>query len=94
MYELAERAREKKDRRAAKLRESESGVATPSSEGRGRGRKGKAKAIEQDFDTPTSGKRKRNQIKQMSVTPSVPDDEEEKRDSVRISSLRNILLLD
>ena len=84
VFELAERNREKKDRRATNklLRDTESGAGTPMSDGRGRGRKGKAKAVE-DFE-PVNGKRKRG-IKSMSVTPSVQDDDDDDRDSVRCS---------
>lgn len=88
IQEIAERNRDKKDRRATNklLRDAEvSGVATPVSDtdSRGRkGRKGKSKMAELDFDTPTNGKRKRG-MKSMSVTPSINDEEEEDRDAKR-----------
>ncbi|TFK47940.1 hypothetical protein OE88DRAFT_1664908 [Heliocybe sulcata] len=87
IQEIADRNREKKDRRATNklLREAEaSGAATPISDGgsRGRGRKGKSKLAELDFDTPTSGKRKRG-MKSMSVTPSINGEDEEDRDAKR-----------
>ncbi|THH13199.1 hypothetical protein EW146_g6993 [Bondarzewia mesenterica] len=89
IFELAERNREKKDRRATNklLREVESGTGTPMSDsGRGRGRKGKAKMTE-DFE-PTNGKRKRG-IKSMSVTPSMQDDDEDERDTKRRKTKNN-----
>ncbi|KZT24683.1 hypothetical protein NEOLEDRAFT_1134735 [Neolentinus lepideus HHB14362 ss-1] len=88
IQEIAERNREKKDRRATNklLRETEaSGAATPISDSgsRGRGgRKGKSKLAELDFDTPASGKRKRG-MKSMSVTPSINDEDDDDREAKR-----------
>jgi len=84
IQQLAERNREKKERRTTSklIREVESGTGTPISEGgRGRGRKGKAKMVEPDFEPVVNGKRKRG-MKSLSVTPSVQEDDDEGRDSV------------
>lgn len=87
LQELVDRARGKKERRAANklLKDTDTpGRNTPASDvGVGRkGKKGKGKMTANDYDTPgASGKRKRG-MKSMSVTPSVIDDEEEERDMV------------
>lgn len=86
MQELVDRARGKKERRAANklLKDSDTpGRGTPTSDvGGRRGKKGKGKMAANDYDTPTlSGKRKRG-MKSMSVTPSVNDDDDEERDMV------------
>ncbi len=89
IQELSERAREKKDKRAANklIRESESRnspalVETETPRGR-KGKKGKGKLVDPPFDTGSaSGKRKRGGLKSMSVTPSINDDDDEERDTV------------
>ena len=86
MQELVDRARGKKERRAANklLKESDTpGRSTPASDvgGGRRGKKGKGKAVN-DYDTPVpSGKRKRG-MKSMSVTPSVNEEDDDERDMV------------
>ncbi|KIJ59828.1 hypothetical protein HYDPIDRAFT_99946 [Hydnomerulius pinastri MD-312] len=89
LQELADRARGKKERRAANklLKDSDTpGRSTPASEtdGRGRkGKKGKAKMVAADYDPPiAAGKRKRG-MKSMSVTPSVNEEDDDDRDSKR-----------
>ncbi|KAA1468433.1 hypothetical protein DENSPDRAFT_833719 [Dentipellis sp. KUC8613] len=79
LQELAERNRERKDRRTtSKLARDESGTGTPVSEsGRGRSRKGKAKMTEPEFE-PVNGKCRRG-MKSMSVTPSIQDDDDDDR---------------
>jgi ATP-dependent helicase STH1/SNF2 len=87
LQELVDRARGKKERRAANklLKETDTpGRNTPASDvGVGRkGKKGKGKMTANDYDTPgVAGKRKRG-MKSMSVTPSVIDDDDEERDMV------------
>jgi len=87
LQELVDRARGKKERRAANklLKESDTpGRNTPASDvGNGRkGKKGKGKMAANDYDTPAlSGKRKRG-MKSMSVTPSVNEDDDDERDMV------------
>ncbi|KAH6917669.1 SNF2-family ATP dependent chromatin remodeling factor snf21 [Coprinopsis sp. MPI-PUGE-AT-0042] len=81
--ELAERAREKKERRVANkaMREGESSRNTPVSElgeARGRGRKkGKAKQADDYAVLPTGSKRKRVGRKSRSITPSMDGDDDE-----------------
>ncbi|KAG2142624.1 SNF2 family N-terminal domain-containing protein [Suillus cothurnatus] len=88
LQELVDRARGKKERRAANklLKETDTpGRNTPASDvGVGRkGKKGKGKMTANDYDTPgVAGKRKRG-MKSMSVTPSVIDDDDEERDMKR-----------
>ncbi|KAG1738616.1 SNF2 family N-terminal domain-containing protein [Suillus paluster] len=88
LQELVDRARGKKERRAANklLKESDTpGRGTPASDvGVGRkGKKGKGKMATNDYDMPTvAGKRKRG-MKSMSVTPSVNEDDDEERDMKR-----------
>ncbi|KAH7908208.1 SNF2 family N-terminal domain-containing protein [Hygrophoropsis aurantiaca] len=89
LQELADRARGKKERRAANrlLKDVDTpSRGTPASESDSRGRKvkkGKAKMAAPDFETPMPiGKRKRG-VKSMSVTPSVNEEEDEERDSKR-----------
>jgi len=81
IQELADRTREKKDRRVQNklLRDTEvSGRNTPASDsvdGRGRKlKKGKAKA--NDYEPVAGSKRKRG-LKSMSATPDMDDDEED-----------------
>ncbi|KAF4623491.1 hypothetical protein D9613_001581 [Agrocybe pediades] len=79
IQELAERARDKKERRLQnRLLKEESGRNTPASDvvdGRGRKpKKGKAKA--NDYDAPISTKRKRA-VKDMSATPDGDDDDDD-----------------
>jgi len=81
IQELADRNREKKERRVQNklLRDTEvSGRNTPASDsvdGRGRKlKKGKAKA--NDYEPAAGSKRKRG-LKSMSVTPDLDDDEED-----------------
>lgn len=86
LQELADKAREKKERRATNklLKESETpGRTTPASETDGRGRKvRKGKTKMADYEPPAAaGKRKRG-MKSMSVTPSINEEDEEDRDSV------------
>jgi ATP-dependent helicase STH1/SNF2 len=89
LQELAERARDKKDRRAMNklLRETEtSGRGTPISdtESRGRkGKKGKNKMNAPDYEpvVPIGNKRKRG-VKSLSVTPSINEEDDEDRDQV------------
>lgn len=97
LQELADRAREKKERRVTNklITDSETpGRSTPASEtDRGRKRKGKTKMA--DYEPPAvAGKRKRP-MKSMSVTPSVNEEEEEDRDSVRfhLYDLRALVLI-
>ncbi|KAG6820238.1 hypothetical protein H0H93_003601 [Arthromyces matolae] len=86
IQELTEKARERKDRRAANklLKDSEaSNRGTPASDLDSRGRKtkkGKAKAS--DYEPNVGSKRKRGQ-KSMSVTPSENGDEEEEQEVKR-----------
>ncbi|KAG1825464.1 SNF2 family N-terminal domain-containing protein [Suillus subaureus] len=88
LQELVDRARGKKERRAANklLKDTDTpGRNTPTSDvGVGRkGKKGKGKMTANDYDTPgVAGKRKRG-MKSMSVTPSVIDDDDEERDMKR-----------
>jgi len=86
LQELADRAREKKERRVTNklIKESETpGRSTPASETDGRGRKRKGKTKMADYEPPAvAGKRKRP-MKSMSVTPSVNEEEEDDRDSKR-----------
>ncbi|KAG6371548.1 SNF2-family ATP dependent chromatin remodeling factor snf21 [Boletus reticuloceps] len=87
LQELVDKARGKKERRAANkiMKEGETpGRSTPASETDGRGRKArKGKAKMADYEPPAAaGKRKRG-MKSMSVTPSVNEDDEEDRDSKR-----------
>ncbi|KAG1764096.1 SNF2 family N-terminal domain-containing protein [Suillus placidus] len=88
LQELVDRARGKKERRAANklLKDTDTpGRSTPASDvGVGRkGKKGKGKMTANDYDTPgVAGKRKRG-MKSMSVTPSVIDDDDEERDMKR-----------
>ncbi|KAG1832907.1 SNF2 family N-terminal domain-containing protein [Suillus subalutaceus] len=88
LQELVDRARGKKERRAANklLKDTDTpGRNTPASDvGVGRkGKKGKGKMTANDYDTPgVAGKRKRG-MKSMSVTPSVIDDDDEERDMKR-----------
>ncbi|KAF6765924.1 SNF2-family ATP dependent chromatin remodeling factor snf21 [Ephemerocybe angulata] len=81
--ELAEKARDKKDRRLAnKLMREESGRGTPVSETDGRGRKNKkGKAKANDYDSlPAGSKRKRG--KHQSETPSMMgDDDDDEQDN-------------
>ncbi|KAF8168355.1 SNF2-family ATP dependent chromatin remodeling factor snf21 [Crassisporium funariophilum] len=80
--ELAEKARDKKERRIQNklLKDADvSGRGTPASDVDGRGRKpkkGKAKANDYDGAVPSGSKRKRG-IKSLSVTPEVDDDDED-----------------
>lgn len=94
IQELAERARERKERRATnklardiEINDPPTPDAEPSSSSRGRkGKKGKGKmVVDQSIDlSAASGKRKRG-MKSMSVTPSINNDEDdEDRDAVRI----------
>ncbi|TFK38607.1 SNF2-family ATP dependent chromatin remodeling factor snf21 [Crucibulum laeve] len=88
LQELAERAREKKDRRATNklLKDTEtSGRATPISDidvrGRNKSKKGKSKA--NDYDGILSGSKRKRGAKSMSVTPSIADDEDDEHDTKR-----------
>ncbi|RDB29065.1 Chromatin structure-remodeling complex subunit snf21 [Hypsizygus marmoreus] len=89
IQELAERARDRKDRRATNklLKDAEaSGRGTPASDidsrGGRKGKKGKGKVS--DFDASSGSKRKRiTGIKSTSVTPSVNGDEDEEPDTKR-----------
>lgn len=67
----------------------------PELSGRGRkGKKGKAKAPDFGFDVSLGAKRKRGAaMKAMSVTPSVQDDDDEDRNSVRPPFNRRRLIL-
>ena len=91
LQELSERARANKERRAANklLKEVDSRNSPAFDEETPRSRKvkkGKSRAIDVIYDgTPSSSKRKRG--KAMSVTPSVVDDEDDDRDTVRIQPL-------
>ncbi|KNZ78207.1 Chromatin structure-remodeling complex subunit snf21, partial [Termitomyces sp. J132] len=86
IQELSERARDRKDRRAANklLREADaSNRGTPASDVDSRGRKnkkGKAKAL--DYEPSTGSKRKRGQ-KSMSVTPSLNGDDDDEHEMKR-----------
>jgi ATP-dependent helicase STH1/SNF2 len=75
--ELAERTRDKKERRMQnKLLREESARGTPVSEGgdpRGRKKKGKAKA--NDYDTLPAGSKRKRGLK--SETPSMIDDDDD-----------------
>lgn len=86
MQELVDRARGKKERRAANklIKDSDTpGRGTPASDvGGRRGKKGKGKMAANDYDTPVmSGKRKRG-MKSNSVTPSMNEDDDDERDMV------------
>ncbi|KAH9938975.1 P-loop containing nucleoside triphosphate hydrolase protein [Epithele typhae] len=90
IQELSERAREKKDRRAATkaVRETESNSPAPDFETpRGRKKKGKGKASELDVLTPASTKRKRGGGK--STTPLLEEDDDD-RDSKRRKTKQDI----
>lgn len=89
LQELAERARDKKDRRATNklLRDTEtSGRGTPISDTESRGRKskkGKSKMNAPDFDPALSvGSKRKRGVKSLSVTPSINDDDDEEHDPV------------
>lgn len=90
IQELAERARDKKDRRAHNklLKEDASGRNTPASDviidGRGRKpKKGKNKA--NDYEPAIGSKRKRG-IKSLSVTPEADDDDDDDHEIVRFAN--------
>ncbi|PPQ84062.1 hypothetical protein CVT26_013991, partial [Gymnopilus dilepis] len=97
LQELAERAREMKDRRLQNklLREAEaSGRNTPASNADGgRGRKTKkSKAKANDLDLPPAGSSRKRGMKSMSVTPELDDDHDEDHDptsDILYSFLRN-----
>lgn len=87
LQELSERARANKERRATNklLKEVDSRNSPAFDEDTPRSRKvkkGKSRAVDVGFEgTPSNGKRKRG--KAMSVTPSLNEEEEEDRDTVR-----------
>jgi ATP-dependent helicase STH1/SNF2 len=99
LQELVDRARGKKERRAANklIKDSDTpGRGTPASDvGGRRGKKGKGKMAANDYDTPVmSGKRKRG-MKSMSVTPSMNEDDDDERDMVSnhlVCSLPDVFL--
>ncbi|PPQ90452.1 hypothetical protein CVT25_014970 [Psilocybe cyanescens] len=93
IQELAERARDKKDRRAHNklLKEDASGRNTPASDviidGRGRKpKKGKNKA--NDYEPAIGSKRKRG-IKSLSVTPEADDDDDDDHEIKRRKTKTN-----
>ncbi|KAJ2914877.1 hypothetical protein MD484_g5545, partial [Candolleomyces efflorescens] len=86
IQELAEKAKDKKDRRLAnKLMREESARGTPVSEGDGRGRKSskKGKAKASDYDSLPAGSKRKRGRKSNSVTPSMVDDDEDEHDTKR-----------
>lgn len=74
---MAERARDKKERRVQnKLLREDSARGTPVSEGGdGRGRKKKGKAKANDYDTLPAGSKRKRGLK--SETPSMIDDDDD-----------------
>jgi len=86
LEELVDRARGRKERRAANklIKDTEvSGRGTPASDsGRGRLKKGKSKA---EFGTPVPNSKRKRGMKSMSATPSVngDEDDEDRGDSKR-----------
>lgn len=93
IQELSERARDKKDRRATNklIKETEvSARGTPASDTDSRGRKGKkGKAKMPDYESalPIGFKRKRGGVKDMSMTPSIHEDDDDDHDQVSTSDL-------
>ncbi|KAH7926188.1 hypothetical protein BV22DRAFT_1033109 [Leucogyrophana mollusca] len=94
LQELADRARGKKERRAANklLKDVDTpGRSTPASESESRGRKGKkgkAKMAAPDFESMPTGKRKRG-VKSVSVTPSLNEEDDDERDTKRRKTKQN-----
>lgn len=85
IQELTERARDRKDRRAANklMKEDTSNRGTPVSDIESRGRKNKkGKAKASDYEPNTGSKRKRG-MKSMSVTPSVNGDDDDEHETKR-----------
>jgi len=86
IQELTERARDRKDRRAANklIKETEaSNRGTPASDIESRARKAKKGKTKASDHEPTAGSKRKRGMKSMSVTPSLNGDDDEEHDTKR-----------